>query len=97
MIKIVYAYSEGSLINPFLERQFRNANLEGYPLTKWSIEKNPMLVEHYNITRWHTVIFLDLKGRELLRLDGPLDSNRLEESLQEAKGILANKLKGEVL
>lgn len=56
-----------------------------------------MLVEHYNITRWHTVIFLDLKGRELLRLDGPLDSNRLEESLQEAKGILANKLKGEVL
>ncbi|PEN61581.1 hypothetical protein [Bacillus wiedmannii] len=97
MIKITYAYSENSLINPFIERQIREANLEGYPLTKWTIETNPMLVEHHNITRWHTVIFRDSKGDEISRLEEPFDSNRLEEALQEAKGILANKLKGEVL
>lgn len=92
MINISYAFSKHSPLNSFLERQIEEANLEGYSFSKWTIERNPMLVELYDLKVWHTVIFRNTFGDEISRLEGPFNSKELEEALHEAKGILANRI-----
>jgi hypothetical protein len=97
MIRILFGYKQNDLLLPFLERQIEEANLEGIKVSKFTLELNPMMVEHYDITKHHTVIFKDFKDNELLRIEEPFDSKRLEEGLFHAKGILANRLKSVVL
>jgi len=95
MIKITYIYKEGSLIAPFLDRQIDEANLEGYEIER--IKLNDEVAEKYQLVRWHTIIFSDKKGNELLRYNKAFDSKTLEDLLHEAKGILSNRLKGDFL
>ncbi|UDY80717.1 thioredoxin family protein [Geobacillus phage GR1] len=92
MIKITYIYEENSLIVPFLDRQIDEANLEDYELEK--IKLNDEVAEKYQIEKWHTIIFSDKQGNELVRFDGAFASATIESLLYEAKGTLANRLKG---
>lgn len=94
MIRILYAFKNNCPLELFLKRQISEANLEGYSLSLFSIDLNPMLVDHYGLTKWHTVIFKDSSDNELHRIEGPFDSKELEEALQISKGILSNRLKG---
>lgn len=92
MIKIIYIYEEDSLIVPFLDRQISEANLEGYEFER--IKLDDEVAEKYQINTWHTIIFSDKRGNELVRHDGAFDSKTLENLLYEAKGTLANRIKG---
>lgn len=92
MIKITYIYKEDSLIAPFLDRQIDEANLEGYEFEK--IKLDDEVAEKYQIVRWHTIIFSDNRGNELVRYNKAFDSRTLENLLYEAKCILSNRLKG---
>jgi hypothetical protein len=92
MIKIIYLYEEDSLIVPFLDRQIDEAKLEGYKLERIKLDNE--VVEKYHPEKWHTIIFSDKRGNELVRHDGVFDSKTLEALLYEAKGTLANRIKG---
>lgn len=92
MIRILYAYKQNDPLNPFIERQIREANLEGAIFSSWSHELNPSLVEHYDITKHHTIIFKDPQDNELLRIEEPFSSERLEEGLSHAKKILFSRM-----
>lgn len=95
MIKITYIYKENSLITPFLDRQIDEANLEGCELER--IKLDDEVAEKYQLVRWHTIIFSDKRGNELVRYNKAFDSKTLEDLLYEAKRILSNRLKGDFL
>ena len=95
MIKITFIHKENELLNTFLTRAFNEANLEGYKVD--FLVMNESLIERYEITKYHTVIFEDFKNREITRIEGPFNAAQLEETLQLAIGSLANRLKGEIL
>jgi len=92
MIKITYIYKENSLITPFLDRQIDEANLKGYEIER--IKLDDEVAEKYQLVRWHTIIFSDKRGNELLRYNKAFDSRTLEKLLYETKCILSNRLKG---
>jgi len=85
MILIFHAYSQFDALNVFINRQIHQADLEDSLLTSWSIELNPSLVSHYNITRTQNIIFKNEIGDELHRIEGPFSSSELEAALQIAK------------
>lgn len=91
MIKILYIFKKESPIEHFVERQIKEANLEGYEIER--IQLDEKVVEKYQIKKWNTFIFTDKKGNELVRFDGICDASTLESLLYEAKGILSNRLK----
>lgn len=92
MIKMVCAYKEDDLLNEFLFRQIREANLDDVVHSSFSIDKNPELVEKHDITKWQTVIFKDINtDEEVIRIDQPYTSSELERASVHAKRILENR------
>ena len=94
MINIVYLYKESSVINSFLERQIKKANLEGCTLSRYTIENVPVSIEILGVNCFHTIIFFDSFGDELLRIIGPFSSEQLEEGISDARKILEERAAG---
>lgn len=91
MIKIIYTHEHDNLLGSLLRKAFNNANFEGYQTE--IVPVTDELAERYNLSTWHTVLFLDKSGNELTREEHSFTTSSLENELQVAKGILANRQK----
>ena len=92
MIKIIYLYKQNAMLNSFLGRQIRETLLEGTLFSSYSLENRPDLADKYNIYKYHTVIFEDLKGNEISRIEDPFSSQDIEDSIKEAKQFIVGQL-----
>jgi hypothetical protein len=91
MITTIYVYKENDILNPFIERQIKEAELDGVKLNAFAIDSNPDLAEYYDVRYHHTVIFKDTKDNELYRIEGPFSADQLKKAHNIAK-TLANSV-----
>lgn len=89
MLRVFYAHKQNDLLNQFMERQIREANIpEDVRFSSWSIDLNEMMAESYELTHHHNLIFKDEKDNLLAIHEGPFSSSELEILIDFAKGLI---------
>ncbi|WP_353856838.1 thioredoxin [Bacillus sp. Bos-x628] len=88
MIKIIWAYKEKDPLKVFLESQLNAADLKGYEVKKFSIDRLPELIDLYELKQWCNVIFLNKDGKKIAVFEGPFSSKDIENTLEFIEEII---------
>lgn len=88
-MRVLYMYKENDLLNPFINRQIKEAALDVASFLSIPIDGNPTLVEAYDIVSTHTLIFKNMNHKELYRFEGPFSAGEIKQVMEALKTMAA--------